>query len=150
MLLYGLNLTRLLVITSNLLRQRSGDTYLMLGDHELLLPPILADLLMQLPCPARRSTLPDIESEHRLPLPGRTPPPIDAFTQGPQHDLTLAEFADGAQYLCGIAAQAVDTYYDDGIALCRVVEQCGQSRDAARASRCQTTCPSRRAHEASI
>jgi hypothetical protein len=45
MLLYGLNLTRVLAITSNQLHQRSGDTYLMLGEHELLLPPILADLL---------------------------------------------------------------------------------------------------------
>jgi hypothetical protein len=59
-------------ITSNSLRQRSGDTYLMLGDHELLLPPILADF-MQLPCPTRRSTLPDIETKHRLLFPGRTP-----------------------------------------------------------------------------
>jgi hypothetical protein len=72
-LLYGLNLTRVLAITSNSLRQRSGDTYLVLGDHELLLPPVLADLLTKLPCPGRRSTLPDIETEHRLLFPGRTP-----------------------------------------------------------------------------
>jgi hypothetical protein len=70
---YGLNLTRVLAITSNSLRQRSGDTYLVLGDHELLLPPVLADLLTKLPCPGRRSTLPDIETEHRLLFPGRTP-----------------------------------------------------------------------------
>lgn len=73
MLLYGLNLTRVLAITSNQLHKRTGNTYLMLGDHELLLPPILADLLAQLPCPGRRSTLPDIETEHRLLFPGRTP-----------------------------------------------------------------------------
>jgi hypothetical protein len=73
MLLYGLTLTSVIAITSNQLCQRSGDSYLMLGDHELLLPPILADLLVQLPCPARRSTLPDIETEQRLLFPGRTP-----------------------------------------------------------------------------
>ena len=73
MLLYGLNLTRVLAISSSHLCQRSGDTYLMLGEHELLLPPVLADLLTQLPRPARGSTLSGVKTEHRLLFPGRTP-----------------------------------------------------------------------------
>jgi hypothetical protein len=73
MLLYGLNLTRVLAISSNQLRQRSADTYLMLGAHELLLPPVLADLMTQLPCPARGQTLPNLNAEHRLLFPGSTP-----------------------------------------------------------------------------
>jgi hypothetical protein len=73
MLLYGLNLTRVLAISSDQLCQRSGDTYLMLGEHELLLPPVLADLMTQLPRPARGSTLSNVEIERRLLFPGRTP-----------------------------------------------------------------------------
>lgn len=73
MLLFGLNLTRVLAISSNQLCERSGDTYLMLGEHELLLPPVLADLLTQLPRPARGQTLPNVKIERRLLFPGRTP-----------------------------------------------------------------------------
>jgi hypothetical protein len=73
MLLYGLNLTRVLAISSDQLCQRSGDTYLMLGEHELLLPSVLAGLMTQLPRPARGSTLPNVKIERRLLFPGRTP-----------------------------------------------------------------------------
>jgi hypothetical protein len=79
MLLYGLNLTRVVAITHDQIRERSGDTYLSLADHELLLPPILAELLAQLPCPRPRSTLPEPELSSRFLFPGRTPNrPVDA------------------------------------------------------------------------
>ena len=79
MLLYGINLIRVLAITRKQISERSGDHYLNLTDHELLLPSILAELLSQLPCPRPRSTLPEPEISTGLLFPGRTPNrPVDA------------------------------------------------------------------------
>jgi len=79
MLLYGLNLTRILAITRSQIQHRSGETYLSLADHDLLMPPILAELLAQLPHRRRRSTLPEPDTSSRLLFPGRTPTrPVDA------------------------------------------------------------------------
>jgi hypothetical protein len=79
MLLYGINLIRVLAITRNQIRERSGDHYINLTDHELLLPPVLAALLSQLPCPRPRSTLPEPDTSTGLLFPGRTPNrPVDA------------------------------------------------------------------------
>ena len=73
------NLIRVLAVTRNQITERSGDRYLNLTDHELLLPPILAELLSQLPCPRPRSTLPEPEMSTGLLFPGRTPNrPVDA------------------------------------------------------------------------
>jgi hypothetical protein len=52
---------------------------------------------------------------------------VDALAKRPQHNAALAEVADGGHYLGGVAAQAVDTDNDDGVALARVVEQCGKA-----------------------
>ena len=76
-----------LAVTRNQITERSGDRYLNLTDHELLLPPILAELLSQLPCPRPRSTLPEPEMSTGLLFPGRTPNrPVDAGC--PQIDLS--------------------------------------------------------------
>ena len=78
-MLYGLNLTRVLAVTRSHIREWSGNTYLSLADHELLLPAILAELLTQLPCPRPRSTLPTPDIEPGFLFPGRTPNrPVDA------------------------------------------------------------------------
>jgi hypothetical protein len=58
-LLYGINTTRVLVLRRNQMRTKEGNTYLTLRDHDLVLPPKLAQLLAQLPRPTRRSTLPE-------------------------------------------------------------------------------------------
>lgn len=82
-LLYGINVTRVVAITRNQVVGRSGDHYLALADHDLLLPPVLADLLAQLPCSRPRSTLPEPMSPNRLLFPGRTPSrPVDAALFG--------------------------------------------------------------------
>ena len=79
MLLYGINLIRVLAITRKQISERSGDHYLNLTDHEPLLLSILAELLSQLPCPRPRSTLPEPEISTGLLFPGRTPNrPVDA------------------------------------------------------------------------
>jgi hypothetical protein len=64
---------RVLAVTRDHIRERSGDTYLGLADHELLLPAILAELLAQLPCSRPRSTLPEPDTEPGYLFPGRTP-----------------------------------------------------------------------------
>lgn len=79
-LLYGLNLTRVLAITASQLHDDgSGSTSLQLGQHRLLLPPILADLLAALPVTRPRSTLPMSVVDPGYLFPGRTPArPVDA------------------------------------------------------------------------
>lgn len=72
-LLYGMPTMKVLGLRRHQLRARGGDTFLVLRDHELLLPPQLADLMAQLPRSTRRSTFPDIETPDRLLFPGRTP-----------------------------------------------------------------------------
>jgi hypothetical protein len=78
-LLYGINTTRVLALRQNQIRTKGGDTYLRLRDHDLVLPPKLADLLAQLPRSTRRSTLPEPPRPDRLLFPGRTPDrPVDS------------------------------------------------------------------------
>src|SRR6185312_5646486 len=72
-LLYGLGTTRVLGLRQNQIHTKDGNTYLTLGDHDMVLPPKLAQLLAQLPRPTRRSTLPEPLSPDRLLFPGRTP-----------------------------------------------------------------------------
>jgi hypothetical protein len=77
-LLYGINTTRVLALRQNQIQTKGGVTYLTLRDHDMLLPPKLADLLKQLPRPTRRSTLPEAPAPDRLLFPGRTPDrPVD-------------------------------------------------------------------------
>ncbi|WP_425004948.1 hypothetical protein [Mycolicibacterium sp. S3B2] len=83
MLLYGIYVTRVVAITRDQVCERSGQHYLTLADHELMLPPSLAELLIQLPCARPRSTLPEPASPTRLLFPGRTPTrPVDAALFG--------------------------------------------------------------------
>lgn len=78
-LLYGIPTMKVLTLRRHQLRTRGTDTHLILRDHELLLPPRLADLMAQLPRSTRRSTLPDTNAPDRLLFPGRTPDrPVDA------------------------------------------------------------------------
>jgi hypothetical protein len=72
-LLYGINTTRVLALRRNQLHEKAGSTYLVLGEHELVLPPKLAELLAQLPRSTRRSTLPEPPDPDGLLFPGRTP-----------------------------------------------------------------------------
>lgn len=77
-LLYGIATWRVLNLRRNQVHTRDGETFLVLRDHELLLPPQLADLMAQLPRSTRRSTLPDSDASDRLLFPGRTPDrPVD-------------------------------------------------------------------------
>jgi hypothetical protein len=77
-LLYAINTTRVIALRRNQLHDRAGDTYLQLGEHELLLPPAIAQLLGQLPRSSRRSTLPEPIDPEGLLFPGRTPNrPVD-------------------------------------------------------------------------
>lgn len=77
-LLYGIATWRVLDLRQDQLRTRDGATFLVLRDHELLLPPQLADLMVRLPRSTRRSTLPDSDAPDRLLFPGRTPDrPVD-------------------------------------------------------------------------
>ncbi|WP_228566911.1 hypothetical protein [Nocardia sp. SYP-A9097] len=48
-LLFGLRMSHVLALRADQLLHRTGSHYLRLGDHELLLPPLLAELLGQLP-----------------------------------------------------------------------------------------------------
>ncbi len=72
-LLYGISTTRVLRLRQNQIHTKDGNTYLTLGDHDMVLPPKLAQLLAQLPRPTRRSTLPEPLTPDRLLFPGRTP-----------------------------------------------------------------------------
>ncbi len=78
-LLYGIPTMKVLGLRRNQLQIRGNDTFLVLRDHELLLPKQLADLMAQLPRSTRRATLPETDSADRLLFPGRTPDrPVDA------------------------------------------------------------------------
>lgn len=82
-LLYAISTTRVLALRRNQVTTRDADTYLTLGDHELVLPPKLAELLIQLPRSTRRSTLPEPPAPDSLLFPGRTPDrPVDAGVFG--------------------------------------------------------------------
>ncbi|ARV80668.1 hypothetical protein MOKP4_48400 [Mycobacterium avium subsp. hominissuis] len=72
-LLYGITTMRVLGLRQNQIHTQDGHTYLTLRDHEMVLPPKLAQLLAQLPRPTRRSTLPEPSTPDRLLFPGRTP-----------------------------------------------------------------------------
>lgn len=72
-LLYGINVTRVVAIKRSQVVERSGAHFLNLADHDLLLPPALADLLVELPSSRPRSTLPEPLLPNRLLFPGRTP-----------------------------------------------------------------------------
>lgn len=92
-LLYGIPTMKVLALRRNQLRVRSSNTFLVLRDHELLLPPRLADLMAQLPRSTRRSTLPETDAANKLLFPGRTPDrPVDAAGFGKRlkrHGLTI-------------------------------------------------------------
>ncbi|WP_284235593.1 hypothetical protein [Mycobacterium antarcticum] len=78
-LLYGIPTMKVLELRQNQLHAKSGDTFLVLKDHELLLPRRLGDLVAQLPRSTRRSTFPETSAPDRLLFPGRTPDrPVDA------------------------------------------------------------------------
>ena len=78
-LLYGINTSRVLALRQNQVHTKDGVTYLTLRDHDMALPPKLAELLAQLPRPTRRSTLPEPLTPDRLLFPGRTPDrPVDS------------------------------------------------------------------------
>jgi hypothetical protein len=78
-LLYAISTTRVLAVRRNQLAIRDAETYLTLGGHEMVLPPKLAELLIQLPRSTRRATLPESPAPDRLLFPGRTPDrPVDA------------------------------------------------------------------------
>ena len=68
-LLYGITTTRVLGLRQNQIHTKDGHTYLTLRDHDMVLPPKLA----QLPRPTRRSTLAEPLTPDRLLFPGRTP-----------------------------------------------------------------------------
>jgi hypothetical protein len=65
-LLYGLGTARVLALRQNQIHTKDGETYLRLRDHDLVLPPKLADLLKQLPRTTRRSTFPEPHASDRL------------------------------------------------------------------------------------
>jgi hypothetical protein len=48
---------------------------------------------------------------------------VDALVKGPQHDAALPKLADSRHHLGCVAAQAVDTDNDNGVAFACVVEQ---------------------------
>jgi hypothetical protein len=78
-LLYGITTTRVLGLRQNQVHTKDGNTYLTLRDHDMVLPPKLAELLTQLPRSTRRSTLPEPLTPDRLLFPGRTPDrPVDS------------------------------------------------------------------------
>ncbi|MGK2881781.1 MAG: hypothetical protein ACSLE6_13640 [Mycobacterium sp.] len=78
-LLYAITTTRVLALRRNQLTIKDADTYLTMGEHELVLPPKLAELLIAMPRSTRRSSLPEQSAPDSLPFPGRTPNrPVDA------------------------------------------------------------------------
>jgi hypothetical protein len=118
-LLYGIPTMRVLELRRDQLRARSGETFLVLRDHELLLPPQLADLLTQLPRATRRSTFPDANAANGLLFPGRTPDrPVDAAGFGKRlkrHGLTIRGGRNTA--LLGLAAELPAAVLSDLLAI---------------------------------
>jgi hypothetical protein len=110
---------RVLELRRDQLRVRRGDTFLVLRDHELLLPRQLADLLAQVPRSTRRSTFPDANAPNRLHFPGRTPyRPVDAAGFGKRlkrHGLTIRGGRNTA--LLGVAAELPAAVLSDLLAI---------------------------------
>lgn len=92
-LLYGITTARVLGLRQNQIHTAEDNTYLTLRDHDMMLPPKLAQLLAQLPRSNRRSTLPEPLAPDRLLFPGRTPDrPVNAGGFGKRlkrEDLTI-------------------------------------------------------------
>lgn len=111
--------TRVLALRRNQVTTRDADTYLTLGDHELVLPPKLAELLIQLPRSTRRSTLPEPPALDHLLFPGRTPNrPVDAGGFGKrlkQIGLTIRGGRNTA--LIGLAAELPAAVLTDLLAI---------------------------------
>lgn len=118
-LLYGIPTMKVLELRRDQLRFRSGDTFLILKDHELLLPRKLCDLMAQLPRSTRRSTFPDTNAPDRLLFPGRTPDrPVDAAGFGKRlkrHGLTIRGGRNTA--LLGLAAELPAAVLSDLLAI---------------------------------
>ena len=118
-LLYGISTTRVLALRHNQIRVAKGATYLVLKDHELLLPTRLAELLAQLPRPGRRSTLPESQAPDRLLFPGRTPHrPVDAGGFGKRLKLSGLTIRAGRNTaLVGLAAELPAAVLSDLLAI---------------------------------
>lgn len=83
-LLFGLPTARILHLTADNLRRNGDDTYLVLDQHPLLLPPRLGKLLLTMADQARNpSAIARRHNPHRFLFPGRVPgQPIVANTYG--------------------------------------------------------------------
>ncbi|WP_225337307.1 hypothetical protein [Mycobacterium intracellulare] len=118
-LLYGITTTRVLGLRQNQIHARDDHTYLTLRDHEMVLPPKLAQLVAQLPRPTRRSTLPEPPTPDRLLFPGRTPDrPVNAGAFGKRLKRSGLTIRGGRNTgLIGLAAELPSAVLADLLAI---------------------------------
>lgn len=128
MLLFGIPLATVLQMTSDDFVHETGDTYLLVGNHRLLLPPRLASMINQLEqrAPGRSSTLARLGTAQRWLFPStkasRPTTPSWMTTRLRQHGITVfrgrnaARMSLAAEVPAAILASQTGIHIDTAVA----------------------------------